>query len=101
MIKDRADAFGCLAIAFIAASIGSFLLFGLGMMADIPHDGPSPPVLLWRAAAIVMPVPFIGALAVATLMAGRPYSVPVLVGGSFAAVSLYVVVVGALWWSGI
>jgi len=95
VIRRRADSFGCLAIAFIGALFGSWILLGLGMMADLADERLRPP--LWQSAAVVMLVCFGAALAVATGFAGRPHRVPVLIVGFVTGVTLYVVV-GLFWW---
>jgi len=95
MIRRRADTFGCLAIAFIGALFASWILLGLGMIADLVDERLRPP--FWQSAARVMAVCFGAALAVATGFAGRPHRVPVLTVGFVIAVTLYVVI-GLFWW---
>ena len=95
MIRRTADSFGCLAIAFIGALFASYILLGLGLMADLVDERLRPP--LWQSAARAMALCFGAALVVATGFAARPHRVPVLVVGFLIAVSLYVVI-GLFWW---
>jgi hypothetical protein len=95
LIKNHADAFGCLAIAFIGASFLAFFLLGLGQMGDMQDERLRPP--LWQSAAIAMTLTFGGALVLATYAVGRAYRLPVFIAGFLIAVALYVVI-GMLWW---
>lgn len=95
MIRKRADAFGCLAIAFIGALFVSYLLLGLSLMADLADETQRLP--LWNSAARAMAFCFGPALILSTLMAARPHRLPVFLTGLAIAVAIYVVV-GFAWW---
>lgn len=95
LIRRRADAFGCLAIAFIGASFLAFFLLGLSQMGDMQDERLRPP--LWQSAAVAMTLAFGGALALATYTVGRSYRLPVSVAGFLIGVALYFVI-GMLWW---
>jgi hypothetical protein len=95
LIKQRADSFGCLAIGFIGALFASWILLGLGMMADLADERLRPP--LWESAGGVMAVCFGAALVVSTGLAGRSHRLPVFIVGLVVAVTLYVVI-GLFWW---
>lgn len=94
-MKRRADSFGCLAIAFIAALFASWILLGLGMMADLADETKRAP--LRESAAIVMTVCFGGALVLSTLFARRTDRLVIFASGLLIALLLYVVI-GAFWW---
>jgi hypothetical protein len=95
MVKNRADAFGCLAIVFIPALFLAYLLIGFSQMGDMPDERLRPP--LRHSAAIAMILTFGPALAVATYKVGRVHRLAVFMAGLLIVICLYVVV-GALWW---
>ena len=95
MIKNRADAFGCLAIAFIGAFFLAWILIGLSSLGTLPDERLRPPI--WQSAAVRMTISFGAALALVTFFAGRSHRIPVFVVGLLIAVTLYVVV-GIFWW---
>jgi hypothetical protein len=95
MVKNRADAFGCLAIVFIPALFVAYVLIGFSQMGDMPDERLRPP--LRQSAAIAMILAFGPALAVATYKVGRMHRRAVFMVGLLIVIGLYVVV-GALWW---
>ena len=95
MIRKRADAFGCLSIAYMGAFFAAWVLLTLGMMSDLQDERKRLP--LWQSGAEVMAICFGGALLAATLLAARPHRVPVLVAGLVIAIVLYLLL-GFTWW---
>jgi hypothetical protein len=95
MIRDRADSFGCLTIAFIAAFFVSYVLLGFASMGDLADERMRLP--LWQGAARVMTVCFGGALALSTFLAAPAHRIPVFLTGLVVAVSVYFIA-GLLWW---